>query len=84
MKIITQARYGSTRISSEVRLFIRDQLEETYSSGDIERQHERLDNITDAFGRLVETLAERGQLTAPEVVSIAGGLFSSHAAFDLP
>lgn len=81
MKTINRTDFRGTR-RVLVREFIAAELT-CYNDHDgcLERTSANLSDLIDSFGRLVQTLADKGLLTAPEVASLPRGRGSADAKF---
>lgn len=68
------------RVTASIFDFTHRKLEDT-QEGQLEQLYNQQQNLIDAFGRLLENLADKGQLIAPEVSTIVCG-FDRHAKFE--
>lgn len=59
-----------------------DELSRFSDPGQSESIRHNMDNLIDAFGRLMDTLATKGILGAPEITEIVEGYMSSNSTLE--
>lgn len=72
MKITTKNAFNSGSTTYSVKDYIDGSMQSLLAEGQIESVESKVNNISTAFGVLIEILADRGLLNADEIVKIAG------------
>lgn len=81
MKIKATPLYEEERDETVIHYAKRCLNRSDYHAGQMESMQANSDNITSAFGRLLELLASKGVLTAPEITGIVERWENEHATF---
>jgi len=82
MKTIRQKDWRGQHTEMSVRDYIIAELDRCIDrEGSVEQAQAGVNALIESFGRLVQTLADKGLLTAPEVASLPRGWGSSDAKF---
>jgi len=82
MKIKVPANYYSKETTETIKEYTTHKLDgDDYGRGQLEAAEATTTNATDALGRLMETLAQKGLLSAPEITYIVEGKTSRDATF---
>ena len=71
IKVVNEWRQH-TEVQTTVSKFVADSMIDYDADGQVERAQATASNISRAFGRLVETLAEKGIISLDEVATISG------------
>jgi|LakMenE01Jun11ns_1017448.scaffolds.fasta_scaffold8342023_1 hypothetical protein len=80
MKIKTN-QYGWNS-EGKVSTWVDNEISDVRNDGELERARAIAVACSEAFGRLVEVLAEKGVLSAPEVYRVAKGYHNDSATFE--